>query len=92
MNLEFKILNKEFEFLNKNLNSEKWKRENFLPKTPADEIIKFVKTDVEGRLVEGFRVIAQGFRILIHDTEEDYKESQDIIYKDIAAARRAIRV
>ncbi len=71
---------------------EKWKKDSFLPKKPADEIIEFVKTEVEGRLVEGFRAIAQGFRILIHDTEEDYKESQEILYKDIAAARRAARV
>ena len=68
---------------------EKWKEQHFLPKEPADEIIKFVETEVEKKLEEGFRPIAQGFRILIHDTEEDYKEAQEIISRDIALAQRS---
>ena len=71
---------------------EKWKKINFLPPESADEIIDFVNKEVEGRLVEGFRAIAQGFRILIHDTEEDYKEAQKLIASDIAVSRRAARV
>ena len=49
-----------------------------------------MKVEVEKRLVDGFRPIAQGFRILIHDTEEDYKEAQEIMGRDIALAQRSV--
>lgn len=71
---------------------EKWKKQHFLPEQAANEIIDFVNREVEGRLEEGFRTIAQGFRILIHDTEEDYNEARELLERDIATARRTARV
>ena len=54
---------------------EKWKEQHFLPAEPVNELIEFMESEVYGKLEEGMRPIAQGFRILVHDTEVAYKEA-----------------
>lgn len=69
---------------------ERWKKESFIPRDAADHLIDFLRNEVEGKLNKSFETIAQGFRILIHDSDEDYKEAVQIANQDIMAAKRAV--